>query len=88
MRVDRDMGGEAAARAAEVLGLEYAGGVDFLIGGDGLMINEVNAVPEFKGLMQSTGVDVPGLLADYLIEAAKRGGLINGCQVDRGFADG
>lgn len=70
VRIDRDMG-EAAVRAAEVLGLEYAG-VDFLVG-EGLMINEVNAVPEFRGLMQATGVDVPGLLAAYLIEIAKRG---------------
>ncbi|MEM4416775.1 MAG: RimK family alpha-L-glutamate ligase, partial [Nitrososphaerota archaeon] len=36
------------------------------------LVNEVNGVPEFKGLMQATGVDVPEKIADYILEQLKR----------------
>lgn len=69
VRIDPIMG-ELAAKAVELLGLEYAG-VDFLAS-DELLINEVNAVPEFRGLMHATGVDIPGLLVNHVINSVKR----------------
>lgn len=69
VRIDPIMG-ELAAKAMELLGLEYAG-VDFLASNE-LLVNEVNAVPEFRGLMHVTGVNIPGLLATHIINAVKR----------------
>jgi len=62
--------GELAVKATEALGLDYAG-VD-LLHGDGYLINEVNAIPEFRGLMSVTNVDIPKLLASYLKSRIKR----------------
>ena len=36
------------------------------------LVNEVNGVPEFKGLMQATGVDVPEKIADYILGQLRR----------------
>ncbi|MEM2238075.1 MAG: lysine biosynthesis protein LysX [Candidatus Caldarchaeum sp.] len=36
------------------------------------LVNEVNGVPEFKGLMQATSVDIPAKIVDYVIETARR----------------
>ena len=48
--------------------------VDILEAPDGrLLVNEVNHTPEFHGAMEAVDVDVPGAIADYVIELAKEG---------------
>ena len=37
----------------------------------GLLVHEVNNTTEFKNVMAQSGVDVPGMIVDYMIEAAK-----------------
>jgi RimK family alpha-L-glutamate ligase len=61
-----DADASLAVRAAAAVGAEYAG-VDLLKGGDGITyVLEVNGIPGWKGLQHTTGVDVAGLLVDYL----------------------
>jgi len=64
---------ELAVGAARAVG----GGllaVDLLEAPDGrLLVNEVNHTPEFHGAMEAVDVDVPGAIADYVIELAKEG---------------
>ncbi|HYM50030.1 MAG TPA: lysine biosynthesis protein LysX [Candidatus Limnocylindrales bacterium] len=40
--------------------------IDLLESPDGLLLNEVNYTPEFHGFMEATGIDVAGLVVDYL----------------------
>jgi RimK family alpha-L-glutamate ligase len=55
-----------ALRAAAAVGAEYAG-VDLLTGSNGATyVLEVNGIPGWKGLQEATGVDIAGLLIDYL----------------------
>lgn len=35
-----------------------------------LLVNEVNHTPEFRNSMEPTGVDIPGKIVDYVLEAA------------------
>jgi len=35
-------------------------------------VNEINGVPEFKGFMEATGVDVPMILAEYVKRLLRR----------------
>jgi len=64
----------AAIRAAEALGLLYAG-VDMARGLDGrLYIFEVNAMPNWLGLYRATGIDPAEEIARLLERVAKRGG--------------
>jgi len=47
--------------------------VDLLETADGgLLVNEVNHTMEFRNSIDTTGVDIPGLMADYVIAAANR----------------
>jgi [lysine-biosynthesis-protein LysW]--L-2-aminoadipate ligase len=39
---------------------------------DGLLINEVNYTMEFRNSITTTGVNIPGLIIDYVVEQAKR----------------
>ncbi len=58
---------EATARAA-------GGGVlavDLLEAPGGLLVNEINPTLEFKALSEASGVDMAGLLVDYLLEVAR-----------------
>ena len=64
--------GELAVRAAEALGLEIAGVDLFEHPEKGLLVNEVNPVPEFKNTVRVTGVDVANEMLDYLLELAHR----------------
>ena len=61
-----------AIKAAEALGCEIAG-VDLMETADGeIYVHEVNSQPGFRGLQTSSGVDIAGLIAEYLIRKAKR----------------
>jgi [lysine-biosynthesis-protein LysW]--L-2-aminoadipate ligase len=63
---------EIAVKATEVLGLDYAG-VDLLYSpGRGYLVNEVNAIPEFKGLMGASGVNIPRKIVEYVLSVARR----------------
>lgn len=53
--------------AARALGAVYAG-VDILpCEGGGYKLIEVNGIPGWRGLQSATGIDVPGLLIDYIL---------------------
>jgi [lysine-biosynthesis-protein LysW]--L-2-aminoadipate ligase len=59
-------------RACKALGVEV-GGVDIVEHPEkGLLVLEVNAVPEYKNVMRVTGVDVAREIAEYLYGEAKR----------------
>lgn len=56
-----------AVRAAASVGAEYAG-VDLLPARDGTTyVLEVNGIPGWRGLQESTGIDVAGRLVDHLV---------------------
>jgi RimK family alpha-L-glutamate ligase len=62
-----------AVRAAAVLEADYAG-VDLLQADDGrVLVIEVNGIPGWRGLQQTTEVDVAGAIAEHAIVAAGRG---------------
>lgn len=47
-------------------------GVDLMESEDrGLMVHEVNNTTEFKNVMAQSGVDIPGMIIDYLIRLSK-----------------
>ena len=55
-----------AVRAAAAVGADYAG-VDLLAGKDGTVyVLEVNGIPGWKGLQETTGIDVAARLVDFL----------------------
>ncbi|ADN49609.1 ATP-grasp domain-containing protein [Vulcanisaeta distributa] len=63
---------EIAIKAVKALDLDYAG-VDLLYSEEGgYMVNEVNAIPEFKGLMSVSGVNIARKIAEYVINTARR----------------
>ncbi|HAX24146.1 MAG TPA: 30S ribosomal protein S6--L-glutamate ligase, partial [Chloroflexi bacterium] len=41
----------------------------------GLLVNEVNATMEFRNSIDTTGVDIPARIIDYLLSVAAAGGL-------------
>lgn len=61
---------QLACRSARAAGLEIAG-VDLVETPDGLKVIEVNGGVEFKGLMQTTHIDIAGAIADYVIRRAR-----------------
>ncbi len=59
-------------RACKALGVEV-GGVDIVEHPEkGLLVLEVNAVPEYKNIMRVTGIDIARRIAEYLYGEAKR----------------
>ena len=44
--------------------------IDLLESPDGLMVNEVNYTMEFRNSIDTTGVDIPGHMIDYLLREA------------------
>lgn len=62
---------ELSVKAAEAVGGEFVG-VDLMEGEDGLLVHEVNNTTEFKNTVPATGVDIPGMVIDYLISVQKR----------------
>jgi [lysine-biosynthesis-protein LysW]--L-2-aminoadipate ligase len=39
---------------------------------DGLMVNEVNYTMEFRNSIDTTGVDIPARVVDYVIEVGRK----------------
>ncbi|MEB3861681.1 MAG: RimK family alpha-L-glutamate ligase [Desulfurococcales archaeon] len=67
-------GGEAAELAARA-GDAVGGGVvsvDILPGSGGMVVNEVNGVPEFRGLARASGLDIPGIIASAIVSWCRR----------------
>ncbi|MEZ0394233.1 MAG: RimK family alpha-L-glutamate ligase [Desulfurococcaceae archaeon] len=64
---------ELAIKATEVLGLDYAG-VDVALDVETskYYILEVNVFPQWKGLMQATGVNVPMEIVKYAVERVRK----------------
>ncbi len=62
---------DLSVRAAKAVGGEFVG-VDLMEGKEGLMVHEVNNTTEFKNSVPATGVDIPGMVIDYLISVQKR----------------
>ena len=58
---------EAAIRACEVIGLDFAG-VDILFGKNGPIVCEVNSNPHFKSSLECTGVDMSEEIMSYVTE--------------------
>lgn len=70
-RVDGELE-DLAVRSCEAVGVEV-GGVDVVEDPErGYLVLEVNAVPEFKNIVRVTGVNVPGLIAEYVLSKARR----------------
>ncbi len=62
---------QLATAAANVVGAVFSG-VDLMYDAAGQpLVIEVNAVPGWRGLQQACGVDVPGLLLDWLQQTGK-----------------
>jgi len=62
---------EIILRAAEAVGGGVLG-VDCMESPDGLVVHEVNNTIEFKNTVPATGVDIPGLIMDYITQKLKR----------------
>lgn len=63
---------ELTLRVAETLGVEVAGVDVFEDPERGYLVNEVNAVPDFKNTVAVTGYDLPGKIVEYLASQARR----------------
>jgi RimK family alpha-L-glutamate ligase len=62
-----------SVQAADLLEADYAG-VDLLCADDGrVLVIEVNGIPGWRGLQQTTDGDVAGAIADHTIAAVERG---------------
>ena len=61
---------ELALKAAKAVG-GGAFGVDIMESDHGLLVHEVNSTTEFRSTTETTGVDIPGILLDYLVETAR-----------------
>jgi [lysine-biosynthesis-protein LysW]--L-2-aminoadipate ligase len=62
---------EISVRAAKAVG----GGVvaiDLFETSDGLMVNEVNYTMEFRNSIDTTGVDIPTKVVDYVVAVGER----------------
>ena len=68
VRVNGEME-ELSLRAAEAVKGEFVA-VDLLSNGE-IFVNEVNGVPEFKGFIKATGIDVARELASHVWEVTK-----------------
>ncbi|MCX8169755.1 MAG: lysine biosynthesis protein LysX, partial [Candidatus Methanomethyliaceae archaeon] len=62
---------ELALRAAEAVGGGVFG-VDMMESENGYVVHEINATVEFRNTVPATGVDIPGMIIDYVIKEGKR----------------
>jgi [lysine-biosynthesis-protein LysW]--L-2-aminoadipate ligase len=83
------LGGEAAGldlddelvTISEAASLAVGGGivaVDLFKTDDGYLVNEVNGTMEFRNSVDTTGVDIPGLVVDYVLERALEHSALSG----------
>jgi [lysine-biosynthesis-protein LysW]--L-2-aminoadipate ligase len=64
---------DALARVSEAAARAVGGGivaVDLFEADGGYVVNEVNATMEFRNSVETTGVDIPGLVADAVLAGA------------------
>ncbi|NWG09252.1 MAG: lysine biosynthesis protein LysX [Nitrososphaerales archaeon] len=61
---------DICARTSKAIGGGILG-VDCMESPDGLLVHEVNNTTEFKNTVPATGVDIPGLIIEYLIECGR-----------------
>ena len=69
LELDSELVGVSEAAAQAVGGGLVA--VDLFETDDGYLVNEVNATMEFRNSVRATGVDIPGLVAEYLLRQAE-----------------
>jgi len=62
---------ELSLRAAKAVGGDGVYGIDILAGPNGMMVNEVNHTVEFHTTVPVTGIDIPGMIIDYVLERVK-----------------
>ena len=63
---------ELSIKAAKAVNAEIIS-VDILVHPEkGYLVNEVNGVPEFKGFMKATGINVPEKIVEYIISKVKK----------------
>lgn len=62
---------DVSLKAAKAIG-EGIYGVDCMESPEGLQVHEVNSTIEFKNTVPATGVDIPGLIIDYLSDWAAK----------------
>jgi len=63
---------EISLKAAKAVGGEVVS-IDVFETNDGsYLVNEVNGVPEFRGFMQATSVDIPSKIIDYIVKTLRR----------------
>jgi [lysine-biosynthesis-protein LysW]--L-2-aminoadipate ligase len=63
---------ELSLKTAETLGVEIAGLDVFEDPERGYLVNEVNAVPDFRNTVAVTGYDLPGRIVEYLASTTRR----------------
>ncbi|MNE67664.1 Ribosomal protein S6 modification protein [compost metagenome] len=61
-----------AIKAVETLGLDVAG-VDILRADRGPLVMEVNASPGLEGVETTTGLDIAGMMIEYIEQQARPG---------------
>ena len=69
LELDPDLVNVSKAAAMAVGGGMVA--VDLFETDDGYLVNEVNGTMEFRNSVETTGVDIPGFIADYVIRHAE-----------------
>jgi len=62
---------ELSIKAAKAVGGGILG-VDLMESDNGFLVHEVNATTEFHSTVPATGVDIPGLIIDYLVKKARK----------------
>jgi len=62
---------QISVAAAEAVGGGIVA-VDLFESDDGLLVNEVNYTMEFRNSIDTTGVDIPAVVASYVIEQARK----------------
>ncbi len=66
---------ELALGSARAVGTDIAG-VDLVETPDGLKVIEINVGAEFHGLIETTDLDIPGEIVDYLVQKARSGRVV------------
>ncbi|MDM7275280.1 MAG: lysine biosynthesis protein LysX [Thermoprotei archaeon] len=69
--IDEELG-NLALKASEALGVEVSGIDVFEDPERGYLVNEINAVPDFRNTVAVTGYDLPAKMVEYLVREAKR----------------